>query len=57
MVTPQRTADRRFVAPTPTMAPVIVWVVLTGMPRVCVEKERDRPGCFGADPFQQARPW
>ena len=30
--TPQRTADRRRVAPTPTMAPVMVWVVLTGMP-------------------------
>ena len=30
--TPQRTAVRRCVAPTPTMAPVIVWVVLTGMP-------------------------
>src|SRR5215203_1093700 len=30
--TPQRTADRRRVAPTPTMAPVIVCVVETGMP-------------------------
>jgi hypothetical protein len=29
---PQRTADSRFVAPTPTMEPVIVWVVLTGIP-------------------------
>ena len=29
---PQRTAVRRFVDPTPIMAPVIVWVVLTGMP-------------------------
>ena len=29
---PQRTADKRLVAPTPTMAPVMVWVVLTGMP-------------------------
>src|SRR5256885_454070 len=29
---PQRTADRRLVAPTPTIDPVIVWVVLTGMP-------------------------
>src|SRR5713226_6819547 len=33
--TPQRTADRRRVAPTPTIAPVIAWVVLTGTP-VCV---------------------
>src|SRR6185503_17322579 len=32
---PQRTADKRCVAPTPTIAPVIVCVVLTGMPK-CV---------------------
>jgi len=30
--TPQRTAVMRFVVPTPTMAPVMVWVVLTGIP-------------------------
>ena len=30
--TPQRTAVRRFVDPTPMIAPVMVWVVLTGMP-------------------------
>ena len=30
--TPQRTAERRRAAPTPTMAPVMVWVVDTGMP-------------------------
>ncbi len=30
--TPQRTAVNRFVDPTPIMAPVIVCVVLTGMP-------------------------
>src|SRR5947209_8013709 len=30
--TPHRTADRRRLAPTPTMAPVMVWVVDTGMP-------------------------
>src|SRR5687768_10653687 len=29
---PQRTADRRRVAPTPTIAPVMVCVVETGMP-------------------------
>jgi hypothetical protein len=29
---PQRTAVNLFVAPTPTMAPVMVWVVLTGIP-------------------------
>jgi hypothetical protein len=31
--TPQRTADRRIVDPAPTIAPVIVCVVLSGMPR------------------------
>src|SRR5919198_5268991 len=30
---PQRTADSRRVEPVPTIAPVIVWVVDTGMPR------------------------
>ena len=31
--TPHRTAEGRLVAPTPTMAPVIVCVVLIGMPK------------------------
>src|SRR5688572_33485217 len=31
---PHLTALSRLVAPTPTMAPVIVWVVLTGIPRL-----------------------
>ena len=30
--TPQRTADSRWIAPTPIIAPVIVCVVLTGIP-------------------------
>ncbi len=30
----QRTADMRRDAPTPTIAPVIVWVVETGMPPI-----------------------
>src|SRR5512143_2307075 len=30
--TPHFTAESRLVAPTPTIAPVIVWVVETGMP-------------------------
>src|SRR5207247_8986948 len=29
---PQRTADTECVDPTPTMEPVVVWVVDTGMP-------------------------
>src|SRR5437867_12503828 len=35
--TPQRTADSRCVEPTPTMAPVIVWVVETGIPACAVK--------------------
>ena len=31
LVTPQRTAERRLVAPTPMIAPVMVCVVLTGI--------------------------
>src|SRR5258708_2009901 len=34
IVTPQRTADNLLVAPTPMIEPVIVWVVLTGMPNL-----------------------
>ncbi len=30
--TPQRTAEKRRDAPTPMIAVLIVWVVLTGMP-------------------------
>ena len=30
--TPQRTAERRLVAPTPIMDELMQWVVLTGMP-------------------------
>ena len=36
--TPQRTADSRRLAPTPTMAPVMVCVVDTGMPACEVKK-------------------
>ena len=32
LATFQRTAETRRAAPTPTMAPVMVWVVETGMP-------------------------
>src|SRR5512136_62999 len=37
-VTPQRTADMRLAAPTPEIAPVMTWVVLTGMPRLVERK-------------------
>ena len=32
--TPQRTAVNLLVEPTPIIAPVIVWVVLTGIPAI-----------------------
>ena len=32
--TPQRTAERRLVAPTPMMDELTQWVVLTGIPKV-----------------------
>ena len=35
--TPQRTAERRCIDPTPTMAPVMVCVVLTGIPSLAVK--------------------
>ena len=31
--TPQRTADRRRLAPTPMIAVLMVWVVLSGIPQ------------------------
>ena len=37
LATPQRTADSRRAAPTPTIDPVIVWVVETGMPAADVK--------------------
>ena len=37
MVSPHRTADKRFVNPTPIIAPVVVWVVETGIPNFCVK--------------------
>jgi hypothetical protein len=46
--TPQRTADRRRVAPTPTMAPVMVWVVETGMPRY-VARYREMAAAVSAE--------
>ena len=31
--TPQRTAEKRLMAPTPIMEAAVQWVVLTGIPR------------------------
>ena len=34
LATPQRTAEKLFIVPTPIIEPVIVWVVLTGIPKI-----------------------
>ena len=49
--TPQRTAERRLVAPTPIMAVLIVWVVLKGMPK------REASSMVKAAPVSAAKPW
>src|SRR5262245_18457871 len=45
-----RTADNRFAAPTPTIAPVIVWVVLTGTPRAEARKMAPAPPVSAQNP-------
>ena len=49
-VTPQRTADKRFVAPTPMIDPVIVWVVLTGIFSASVTNKVIAPAVSAATP-------
>src|SRR5437773_1259456 len=49
-VTPQRTADNLLVAPTPTMEPVIVCVVLTGIFRFSVTNKVIAPAVSAATP-------
>ena len=49
-VTPQRTAEKRFVAPTPIMEPVIVCVVLTGIFNVSVTNKVIAPAVSAATP-------
>ena len=48
--TPHRTADKRFVAPTPTIEPVIVCVVLTGNAELRRHQDRDRAAGLRAEP-------
>lgn len=50
MVTPQRTAERRLVAPTPIIEPVMVCVVLTGILRFSVRKRVIAPAVSAATP-------
>ncbi len=47
--TPQRTAESRRVAPTPTIAPVIVCVVLTGTPKCVAMKSVIGAGGLGGE--------
>ena len=49
-VTPQRTADNRLTAPTPIMAPVMVWVVLTGILSISVRNKVKAPAVSAATP-------
>ena len=50
MVTPQRTADILFTVPTPIIAPVRVWVVLTGILRNSVRKRVNAPAVSADTP-------
>ncbi len=50
LATPQRTDDRRLVAPTPMMAPVMVWVVLTGIPPKAVPSKVMAPAVSAQNP-------
>src|SRR5882762_9259752 len=50
MVTPQRTADNRLVAPTPMIEPVIVCVVLTGTPSFSERKRVSAPAVSALTP-------
>ena len=48
--TPQRTADKRWTAPTPIIAPVMVCVVLTGMPARAVPQRVIAPALSAQNP-------
>ena len=49
--TPQRTALALVLAPTPMMAPLMTWVVETGMPRCAVEARTT------AEAVSATKPW
>src|SRR5438874_2250858 len=48
--TPQRTAEKRWIAPTPMIAPLIVCVVLTGMPPIAVPRSVIAPAASAQNP-------
>ena len=47
--TPHLTAEKRLAEPTPTIEPVMVCVVETGMPKDVAQEKRDGSGRFGAE--------
>ncbi len=49
-VTPQRTADKRLVAPAPIILPVMVCVVETGIPACPVKNKVKAPAVSAATP-------
>lgn len=54
-VTPQRTALNLLVAPAPIIAPVMVCVVLTGIPRALVENKVIAPAVSALKPSNGLR--
>ena len=50
VVTPHFTAETPFLAPTPMIAPVIVWVVLTGIPKWVAPNNVNEPAVSAAKP-------
>src|SRR3569832_1753080 len=50
VATPHRTADKRCVVPTPTIAPVIVCIVLTGIPKAAVPNNVIAPAVTAQNP-------
>ena len=56
VATPQRTAEKRWTDPTPTMAPVMVWVVETGMPARAVPNRVIAPAASAQKPPTGRKP-
>lgn len=56
MVTPQRTALKRLVAPTPMMDPVMVCVVETGIPKLDTVNKVKAPA-VSAQTLPMVSPW
>ena len=49
-VTPHLTAETLLLTPTPMIAPVLVWVVLAGIPKAPVPKSVIAPEVFAMNP-------